>query len=58
LRRLMMAQDTGNAIRSPVRGDFFWGFGHSALALAGRMRSQGSYYLFLPRIVAGRLKNV
>jgi membrane-bound lytic murein transglycosylase A len=58
LRRLMMAQDTGNAIRSPVRGDFFWGFGDAALALAGQMRSRGSYYLLLPRIVAGRLKTV
>ena len=58
LRRLMMAQDTGNAIRSPVRGDFFWGFGEAALALAGRMRSRGSYYLLLPRMVAARLKNV
>ena len=58
LRRLMMAQDTGNAIRSPVRGDFFWGFGDAALESAGRMRSRGSYYLLLPRTVAGRLKTV
>ena len=58
LRRLMMAQDTGNAIRTPVRGDFFWGFGEAALALAGRMRSRGSYYLLLPRIVADSLKIV
>ena len=58
LRRLMMAQDTGSAIRSPVRGDVFWGFGDAALALAGRMRSRGSYYLLLPRVVAARLKTV
>lgn len=55
LRRLMMAQDTGNAIRSPVRGDVFWGSGKDALASAGRMRSLGKYYLFLPRAVATRL---
>ncbi len=58
LRRLMMAQDTGNAIRSPVRGDFFWGFGDAALEAAGRMRSRGGYYLLLPRSVAERLKTV
>ncbi len=58
LRRLMMAQDTGNAIRSPVRGDFFWGFGDAALESAGRMRSRGSYYLLLPRTVADRLNAV
>ena len=55
LRRLMMAQDTGNAIRSPVRGDFFWGFGKLALESAGRMRSRGSYYLLLPSAAASQL---
>lgn len=52
LRRLMIAQDTGAAIQGPVRGDFFWGTGEAALAQAGKMRSQGSYYLFLPKAVA------
>ncbi|HYM02685.1 MAG TPA: murein transglycosylase A, partial [Stellaceae bacterium] len=27
LQRLVVAQDTGGAIRGPVRGDVFWGFG-------------------------------
>ena len=52
LRRLMVAQDTGGAIQGPVRGDFFWGTGEPALAEAGKMRSQGSYYLLLPKAVA------
>jgi 3D (Asp-Asp-Asp) domain-containing protein len=38
LRRLVLAQDTGGAIRGAVRGDFFWGFGDEAGRQAGRMR--------------------
>lgn len=49
LQRLMLAQDTGSAIRGVVRGDFFWGSGAPALAKAGRMKSEGSYYLLLPK---------
>ena len=30
LQRLMLAQDTGGAIRGAVRADFFWGFGDDA----------------------------
>lgn len=52
LRRLMVAQDTGGAITGPVRGDVYWGTGESALAVAGRMRSAGSYYVLLPRSLA------
>lgn len=52
LRRVMIAQDTGGAILGPVRGDFFWGTGEAALAEAGRMRSQGSYYVLLPKGVS------
>lgn len=53
-RRLMIAQDTGGAIRGPVRGDLFFGTGESALEYAGRMKQKGRYYLFLPRAVAER----
>jgi len=56
LRRLMVAQDTGSAIKGPVRGDFFWGFGEEALAEAGRMKQSGVYYLLLPKTVAERRK--
>ena len=55
LNRLMVAQDTGGAIKGPVRGDFFWGYGAEALKYAGRMKSTGRYYLLLPKAVAGRL---
>lgn len=49
LRRLMVAQDSGNAIRGAVRGDFYWGTGETALASAGRMKSKGQYFILLPR---------
>ncbi len=55
LRRLMVAQDTGSAIKGPVRGDFFWGTGDEALAEAGRMKSRGRYFLLLPERLAERL---
>jgi membrane-bound lytic murein transglycosylase A len=48
LSRLMLAQDTGGAIRGVVRADFFWGFGDEAAALAGRMRQTGKMWVFLP----------
>ena len=51
LQRLMLAQDTGGAIKGPVRGDVFWGTGEAALRIAGRMKSRGTYYLLLPKSV-------
>jgi membrane-bound lytic murein transglycosylase A len=55
LRRLVVAQDTGGAIRGPVRGDVFWGHGTEAAERAGRMRSQGRYWLLLPTEAAMRI---
>tara|TARA_Y100001960_G_C14757709_1_gene872155 strand:+ start:1479 stop:2735 length:1257 start_codon:yes stop_codon:yes gene_type:complete len=49
LRRLVIAQDTGSAIKGPIRGDFFWGFGAQAGQKAGIMNQVGRYYLLLPR---------
>ena len=49
LERLLMAQDTGGAIRGAVRADFFWGTGEEAGAQAGRMRQQGRMWLLWPR---------
>ena len=49
LRKLLVAQDTGAAIKGPVRGDYFWGFGSKALKLAGTMKSAGRYFVLLPR---------
>ena len=49
LNRLMMAQDTGGAIRGGVRADFFWGFGDAAGELAGRMKQSGRMWVLLPK---------
>ncbi len=49
LRRLMLAQDTGGAIKGAVRADFFWGFGEQAGRLAGAMRQRGRLWVLLPK---------
>jgi membrane-bound lytic murein transglycosylase A len=49
IKRLMVAQDTGNAITGAVRGDFYWGGGEQALYHAGGMKSPGRYWLLAPR---------
>ena len=51
LDRLVVALDTGSAIRGAVRGDFFWGGGEGAFDKAGRMKSTGRYFLFLPNTI-------
>lgn len=56
IRRLMIAQDTGGAIRGPVRGDVFWGTGDEAGRIAGAMNAQGTMAVLLPRRLAERLK--
>jgi len=48
LARLMLAQDTGGAIRGPVRADFYWGSGPDAGQQAGRMRQPGRMWVLLP----------
>jgi membrane-bound lytic murein transglycosylase A len=48
LNRLMLAQDTGGAIRGPVRADFFWGFGNEAAREAGRMKQPLRMWVLLP----------
>ena len=49
LERLVMAQDTGGAIRGPLRADFFWGLGDEAGREAGRMRQQARLWLIWPK---------
>jgi peptidoglycan lytic transglycosylase A len=55
VHRLVIAQDTGGAIKGPVRGDLFWGAGRAAGDRAGEMDARGHYYLLLPRRLADRL---
>ena len=52
VRGLLMAQDTGGAIRGPVRGDIYFGFGDSAEARAGRMNAPGRLFVLLPNGLA------
>jgi len=49
LHRLLVAQDTGGAIRGPVRGDVFYGFGPEAESVAGRMKHRGKLWVMLPK---------
>jgi membrane-bound lytic murein transglycosylase A len=49
LQRLMMAQDTGGAIKGGVRADFFWGAGLEAGRQAGAMKQRGKIWVLLPR---------
>ena len=52
LRRLMLAQDTGGAIRNAVRADYFWGFGAAAGEKAGKMKQRGMMWVLLPKVRA------
>ncbi len=49
LKRLMVAQDTGGAIKGGVRADFFWGAGDNAGKQAGAMKQQGKIWVLLPK---------
>ena len=49
LQRLMLAQDTGGAIRGAVRADFFWGSGEEAAREAGRMKQSLRMWVLLPK---------
>lgn len=48
LNRLMLAQDTGGAIKGAVRADFFWGYGDEAGQQAGGMKQSGRLWVLLP----------
>jgi membrane-bound lytic murein transglycosylase A len=48
LQRLVLAQDTGGAIRGALRADLFWGWETGAGDAAGRMRAPGSLWLLWP----------
>ena len=52
IRQLMMAQDTGGAIRNAVRADFVWGFGEEAGELVGKMKQAGQMWLLLPKALS------
>jgi membrane-bound lytic murein transglycosylase A len=47
--KLMLAQDTGGAIKGHVRADVFWGRGEEAEKMAGLMKQQGKLFVLLPK---------
>lgn len=50
LNRLVIAQDIGSAIKGAVRGDYFYGSGgDEVLEAAGKMNSQGRYFVLIPK---------
>ncbi len=49
LNRLMLAQDTGGAIKGQIRADVFWGRGDEAERMAGLMKQQGELFVLLPK---------
>ncbi len=54
-RRLLIAQDTGGAIKGPVRGDIFFGHGDEAEFFAGYMAKKGVYSILVPREITSQL---
>ena len=49
IERLMVAADTGGAIKGEIRADFFWGYGKEAEKLAGLMKEEGQLYILIPK---------
>jgi membrane-bound lytic murein transglycosylase A len=47
--RPVVAQDTGGAIRGPLRVDWYWGQGPEAGEIAGRQRASASVRVLVPR---------
>lgn len=56
-QRLMIAQDTGGAIKGVVRGDVYWGAGERANSIAGKMKNKGHYWLLLPKHILEQLQD-
>ncbi|MEP2828521.1 MltA domain-containing protein [Parvibaculum sp.] len=52
VRRLMVAQDTGSAIKGLQRGDIFFGSGEEAGEIAGRMKAEGELIALVPKDIA------
>lgn len=48
INRLMIAQDTGSAIKGPQRADIFFGTGDQAGRDAGKLRDPGRMIVLLP----------
>ena len=55
VQRLVVAQDTGDGIVGPLRGDFYWGSGNTAAARGSDFYADGQYWVLLPKNVATQM---
>ncbi|QOY55890.1 MltA domain-containing protein [Candidatus Sulfurimonas marisnigri] len=49
VNRIVMAQDTGGAIKGSIRADMFLGFGDEAAEIAGELKSPLKLWILLPK---------
>lgn len=54
---MLVSQDTGGAIKGPVRGDVYFGTGAQAGAAADTVNAPGRLWVLLPRAVAERVQS-
>jgi membrane-bound lytic murein transglycosylase A len=55
VQRLVVAQDIGDGIVGPLRGDFYWGSGKAAQTRGSDFYADGQYWALLPKTVATRM---
>jgi membrane-bound lytic murein transglycosylase A len=58
VQHLVVAQDTGDGIVGPLRGDFYWGSGKNAQARGSDFYADGQYWVLLPKTVAARVASI
>jgi len=49
INKIVMAEDTGGAIKGAVRADMFLGFGNDAMSKAGKLKSKLKLWIFMPK---------
>ena len=52
INKLVIAADTGGAIKGEIRADYFFGYGKEARELAGLMKEEGRLFMLIPKDVA------
>lgn len=50
MNKLVVAADTGGAIKGEIRIDYFFGYGNEAEELAGLMKEKGRLFMLIPNI--------
>jgi len=58
IQKMMVAADTGGAIKGEIRADFFFGNGKMAKELAGKMKQKGSLYILLPNNIKANKEEI